>query len=280
MTTRHPLHDLLVDEVRRWYETSYAAQGYFVEPRAFGFYGRNVVAQHPGTNQVTVRNLTPNDVPVFLADLGRYYGSGGVFIFVDNRRADTDLSPALLAGGCRDVSTQLYLAHVGPSPRVPQVQGLTIEPVIEQNLHEFVIVKIKAFEDSEAEPDPERVQADTSLRRAEMRGGGSFRLARLDGEPAGIIGWYEGPDRFVFILATRVPYRGRGIGRALLADALADAYASGCRSSIINVDPEAGPIDLYRALGFSDEVYWRHRYRFGIERQGQGPMLGSMVRDP
>lgn len=260
----HPQHDLLVEEVRRWYATSYPEQGYVVETCPFGFYGRNILAQHPGTNQVHVRNLPLNDVPIFLADVRRYYGSGRVLIFVDDRQADANLGPVLISAGCRDVGTQLYLAYVGPCPSVPAVPGLTIEPVTENNLRNFVIAKIKGFDDSETEPDPERIEADISLRRAEMRGDSGFRLARLGAVPVGIVGWYGGLDRFIFILATRVPYRGRGIGRTLLADAVAGAFASRCRSIIVNVDPEEGPIEMYRSMGFVDEVYWRHRYRFGI----------------
>jgi ribosomal protein S18 acetylase RimI-like enzyme len=85
-------------------------------------------------------------------------------------------------------------------------------------------------------------------------------LGRLEGEPAGIIGWYEGEDRHIFLLATRVPFRKRGIGRYLLCAALRDAYARGARSVIISADPDDTPVQLYRRLGFTDEVYWRDRY--------------------
>ncbi len=252
--------------MRGWYETSYPEQGYVVEARPFGFYGRNMLARHPGTNQVTVRNLSPETVPAFLVDVRAYYGQGRVLIFVDDRDVDATLGPLLVAAGCRDAEAQVYLALVGPLPSVATVPDISIDPVTEDNLQEFVIAKIMGFEDSEEQPDHEQIDADISLRRAEMRGGGSFRLARVGRDPAGIVGWYEGPDRFIFILATRVPYRRRGIGQSLLADAVADAFASGCRSVIINVNPEGGPIGLYRALGFSDEVYWRHRYRFDPDR--------------
>lgn len=106
MTTLHPLHGLLVEEVRRWYEISYPEQGYVVEPRAFGFYGRNVLAQHRGTNQVTVRNLTPSDVPVFLTDVRRHYDRGRVLIInVDPEEGPIDLYRAL------GFSDEVYWRH-------------------------------------------------------------------------------------------------------------------------------------------------------------------------
>lgn len=76
-----------------------------------------------------------------------------------------------------------------------------------------------------------------------------------------ILGHYTGQDQMVFTLATRLPFRRRGIARAMLARWSADGDQRGVRSHLINCD-DGGPADaLYHRLGFTDEVYWYRRYR-------------------
>ncbi len=258
----HADHDRLIEELRTWYTTSYAEMGYRVERRPFGFYGRNVNVEHRQTQQVTVRDLAPVQIPEFLTDLRVYYGDGSVYIYVDDPIADALIGPTLEGAGCSRTGTEVYLAHVGRVPLTSSVAGLAVEPVEPANLVEYAATKLKAFASSETEPEPQRAREEVALRQAEMAGEGRFLLGRLYAEPAAIIGWYEGMDRHIFILATRVPFRTRGIAKALLCHTLADGYAHGCRSVIINADPDDTPVQLYRQLGFTDEVYWRRCYRF------------------
>ena len=136
-----------------------------------------------------------------------------------------------------------------------------VELADEKTIEEAVKTTMRGFADSEVEPDGEELRRSVALRRAEMGGGGRFLIARFSGEPAAVLGFYEGEDRFVFNLATRVPFRGRGIASRLLAEVLAGAEERGCRSTIINADEAGRPAELYRAAGFTDEVYWRRKYR-------------------
>jgi ribosomal protein S18 acetylase RimI-like enzyme len=53
-----------------------------------------------------------------------------------------------------------------------------------------------------------------------------------------------------------------GVARHLLCRVIADSYDHGCRSVVINTDPDDTPIKWYRRLGFTDEVYWRRNYLF------------------
>ena len=39
-----------------------------------------------------------------------------------------------------------------------------------------------------------------------------------------------------------------------------ERYARGCRSILINTDVNDTPIQLYRRLGFTDEIYWAQGY--------------------
>ena len=90
-----------------------------------------------------------------------------------------------------------------------------------------------------------------------MAGQGRALAARVKGESVAVAAFYEGDDRFIFVLGTRVPFRHRGIGRTLLAHVVHDPGASGCRSVMINADEGGRPEALYRRLGFTDEVHWR-----------------------
>jgi GNAT superfamily N-acetyltransferase len=117
----------------------------------------------------------------------------------------------------------------------------------------------KGFADSEAEPDPEVLGQRLTLRKAEMAGQGRFLLARVAGEPASVVvAFYEGEDRYVHHLATRVPFRRRGIASRLLEDVLAGALERGCRSTIISAAENGLPAG---SLGFTDEIYWRREYK-------------------
>ena len=85
-------------------------------------------------------------------------------------------------------------------------------------------------------------------------------MARLDGEAVGALAFYDGTDRLANTLATRLPYRGRGIAQALLEAYVADSTSRGCRSVLINADEHDWPAGLYRSIGFSDEVLFHSRY--------------------
>jgi ribosomal protein S18 acetylase RimI-like enzyme len=256
---RHPEHDRLNETVRSWYTVSTPEMGYEVERDRFGFYIHNTKAEvTPG---VILQDVTPVDVPELLADLRGRHGDRPVDLFVDDPVVDAHLGPALVAAGCEPKEATVYLAHVGPVAQPNAVPGLTVAPVDERNLEEWVIAKLKAFGDGDEEPDAAAVRAGIALRRAEMAGEGRFYLARLDGEAAAILGLYDGSDRFIFLVATRAPFRNRGIARHLILATLADAHTRGYRSVLINADENDTPIQLYRGLGFAHEVYRRRRYR-------------------
>ena len=257
---RHPQHDLPASAVRSWYTSSAPEMGYQTEERPFGFYMRNVKLAGGSFNQVTLRDVSPGQVPELLADLRAYYGDGLIRILIDDRQTAERLRATLLAAGCTHDAAQTYLAHAGPVPYADPVPGLATDAVGETNLVDYVVTKQRGFAGTEEAPPSDVVAKDVALRRVELAGAGRFMLARMEGEPVGVSGWYEGEDRHIFLLATRVPFRNRGIARYLLCEALRDAYARGTRSVIISADPDDTPVSLYRRLGFTDEVYWRDRY--------------------
>ena len=185
---------------------------------------------------------------------------------VNDAGIDTRLGPALIEAGCSGDSADTYPADVGPISGAPWVSGVTIDRAVSETLEDYVVTKLKGFADSEDQPSTVQLAYELALRRGELQGEGQFLRARLGGETAGIVGYWGGADQLIFQLATRVPFRGRGIARQLLYEVLAEASAQKCSSVIININPEDTPIEWYRWIGFVDEVYWYRSYSFGTAR--------------
>lgn len=251
----HPAHEDLVQEVRSWYIQDYTDLGKVVARRRFGYYSR---IEKTGYCDVhLVKPFDPSEAAAFHADVCAFYGQRRVLIFTHGQAVDSQLSEALVQASCARGSAKLYLAHVNGGSLPAAGQGTSrIEPVTHRNLLDYQIAKLKAFADSEEEPDPAAVEAGMRIRRAELNADGAFLIARAGDEAAGIIGWYEGADRYVFHLATRRPFRNRGIARQLLSHLVADTYALDRRSLLIATDPADTPIQFYRRMGFVDEIYW------------------------
>ncbi|HLK44944.1 MAG TPA: GNAT family N-acetyltransferase, partial [Acidimicrobiales bacterium] len=128
------------------------------------------------------------------------------------------------------------------------------------DLARWAATKVRAFAETDDEPAPEAVARELRVRRREWSGI-ELWLATLAGEPAAVLARYVGDDEVVFNLATRAPYRHRGVAQALLARWA--AQGAGCRSLVINADDPGRPAELYWRLGFTDEVFWHRRYECG-----------------
>ncbi len=261
---RHPEHDRLREEIISWYRTSAPSIGCYIERRRFGFYRRSTT--DPDSARLIVEGATPDDVTAMLSDAADYFGDCEIDIWIDSHANDAVLGPALVKAGCARGHPTIFLAHTGPVPRVSQRAEISIEEVTAATLSEFVEVKLKGFANSEDRPAPHRVAQESAVRAAEARGGARHFIALVDGEAAAVLGYYEGDNRLIFNLATRVPMRNQGLARTLLCGAIADAGERGCRSVMINTDPEDTPINWYRRLGFDDEIYWVSNYSYRRSR--------------
>ncbi len=257
---QHPAHDAIAATVRGWFSASAPEMGYEKKQRRYGVYGRHATAG----NEVLIRQLTPAEVPALLADAREYFGPTSLRLYIEDPALDAQLRAALLAAGCVVFEAQSYLAHVGPLPIAAPVPDLTIEDVTPTTLETWAITKLQGFTEDDALPSAADLAAQVALRGQEMRDVGRLRLARIHGDPAAILGWYEDSDRFIYNLATRLPYRHRGIARTLLCDFLAESQTRRARSTLINADTAGTSITLYRRLGFTDEVYWRVRYLYTL----------------
>lgn len=255
---RHPDHDAVVAEVRRWQTESFPAMGYVRERRRFGVYSRNVHLSF--MNSVLIDALAPEEIPALLEEVRRFYGDAEIDVSIDDPERDAVIGPALVAAGLERGRAFLTLVHVGELPGAGTVPELVIEELTEADIVPFSVAKIKGFLSDEAEPTPDRLTVENAFRRVEMAGDGRGLLARVSGEVAAVLSFYEGRDRGIGILTARLPFRERGIARALLCHLLADSHARGCRSVVIGADPEDTPITFYRRLGFTDPVYWSRGY--------------------
>jgi len=88
-----------------------------------------------------------------------------------------------------------------------------------------------------------------ALRATPMR---QFRVVRVDGEVAGYaITGFDGRHAYLQRLATRLDLHRRGIGTALVADALHYGWKLGATRAYVNTQVEnAAALELYRRCGF------------------------------
>jgi GNAT superfamily N-acetyltransferase len=243
---RHPRHDEIGATIRGWYETP--------DEHWYGFRS----AESPSRDRIILRVDEPDQVAPALAAAG----GTALTIRVEGRDRAAMLDSALLAAGCTRMAATTHLALVGSMAPAPEPAGLLVETIGAESLAEWAAVKLQAFADSEAAPDQGRLAQEIAKRRSELSFA-DFRIGRVDGEAAAVMAFFRGPDQMVFNLGTRVPYRRRGIARAMLAHWVTDRS---CRSFVINADDGGRAADLYRRLGFVDEVYWYQRYELDIAR--------------
>ena len=255
---RHPHHDAVAAEVARWYREPTPEMGYDLVEGRYGWFHRPTST---GRGRGTVRpGVSAEDVEALVAEAEEIVVTGSLTLELDDRVTAAAVGPALEALGFQPGTAAVHLAYLGglePTPHGSARLRIDDVPPDGPALHEWATVKLQAFADSEAPPAEEDLAAELVVRRAEMAGQGRALAARVDGEPVGIAGFYEGDDRFVFVLGTRVPFRHQRIGRALLAHVVHEADGSDRRSVLINADEGGRPEALYRRLGFTDEVHWR-----------------------
>jgi ribosomal protein S18 acetylase RimI-like enzyme len=254
LQARHPQHDEVAQAVRAWFRQPFDGMGYRSQVRSFGTYW--------STGMVYPSPAAANDLDAFLADLRARYGPEQVVLNLDDRRLEETMAPALLAAGWREGESDKFLAHTAIAPASNPRPGLALEPVTEDNLREFALVGLVGFDEAEHDPTELALAAEMARRRQEIEGSGRGLLARFEDVPAGILRWFDDPlDIWIRGLAVRPAYRRRGIGSALVQRRLADGYAVGQRSLLINVAlGNQGAQRLYRRLGFADEVYRRRQF--------------------
>jgi GNAT superfamily N-acetyltransferase len=165
-----------------------------------------------------------------------------------------DVAPALARLGFREAGALRYMslpAHSAPSSAAPH--GLRIEPArTEAQLSRFSDVQSRSFLLPGEPLEPLRA----FLHAANLKNLGhpaqNFYVGSVDGAPAAVtlLLVHEGTAG-IYAVATLPAVRRRGLSRALLARAIADARGLGCDLVTLQVHRDSDAERLYRHLGFS-----------------------------
>lgn len=252
----HPDHDEVAAEVRAWYTRPTPEIGLHVEAHWFGY-----LAEGPGAvgRRAMLGLDDSGQLARALAEATELSGDRELDLWVDDRERAEILDASLSGSGYRPTQDTVYLALVGPIAAHPGPADLSVVDLDVDDLGTWAEVKLRGFGDTEAAPAPDLVAVEVAQRRAEAPLA-RYRMGLLEGEPVSALAHYTGTDQLVFSLATRLPFRHRGVAQALLGIWAEDGVRDGCRSLIINADDGGTPASLYRRMGFVDEVYWQRRY--------------------
>ena len=238
-----------------WFTSSAPEIGYEVSEHWYGYQGN----LSPTDSRVILRVDEPEQVAAAIGAAKAAIGGRGLTVWVDDRERAARLDDALRGTGCEPGDATTHLALVGPIAQRPGPGNLVIDAVDEAGLNDWAVVKLQSFGDTESAPAAGRLAEEVVVRRREAALA-ECQAGILDGEIAAVLAYYRGLDQMVFVLGTRVPYRHQGIAQAMLARWAAAGAASGCRSMMINATDGGRPADLYRSMGFVDEIYWYRRY--------------------
>jgi hypothetical protein len=256
----HPAHDALAQEVRSWFTLSYPEIGLQVAHHWFG----TLSDLGDTETRLLLAVDEPGLVASALAEARAASGDRTLIMWVDEHARALRLEQALLDSGCRRGEATVHLALVGEYLGQTGPDGLLVERVTEDGLERWARVKLQSFDDAESEPTLERLGAEVAARRSELPLT-QCQLGLLGDEAVAVLAHYEGEDQLVFNLGTRLPYRHQGIAQGMLGRWVAAGRAAGCRSLIINAHDGGRPADLYRRLGFVDEVYWYQSFQLGVD---------------
>lgn len=149
-----------------------------------------------------------------------------------------------------DASTSMRPGHAVTRP--------SCRPAAAEDLDLLVTMMAEFYAESGYAADPVQSRAAfTTLLRDERLG--RVWIGQLNGSDAGYLALtltfsmeYGGATAFIDDLYIRQPYRGRGLGRALLDRARDEARRLGVHALHLEVDPANTPaIALYRSSGFA-----------------------------
>lgn len=249
-------HDAVSDEIRSWFIRPTPEIGIEVDALWCGY-----LNNHRATNPRLILTVDdPSLVTRALDEVRARCACGPFDVHVDDRDRAAILDDMLRSSGLERGNAVTYLALVGDMLGRAGPTDLEISEVAGTALETWAAVKIKSFADDESPPAAERIANEVRIRHSEATAA-CYVLASLGEEDVAVLAFYRGgQDEVVFNLGTRLPWRHRGIAQTLLRYWV-ELPRSERRSLIINADDGARPSQLYRRLGFRDEVYWYQTYR-------------------
>ena len=240
MAARHRDHDAVAEAVRARYLTPEPSLGYDVVPRPYG-----VLATLGGERRAILGEGAGHDLSDLVADEVTQ-------VWVEDRDRAERRAPTLAAWGYEPGRATTFLALVG-NVRAVAPEGLALRPA--QNVVDFARRKLTYFADG-APPSEDDLASEVATREHE-RDLADFYFVDVAGDVSGVLAAYRGADVTAYLLACDPRRRSRGVGSGALA---AWVSATPARSHVINALDGGRPEQLYRRLGFADEVYWYRRF--------------------
>jgi mycothiol synthase len=172
---------------------------------------------------------------------------------------DEEMSARLVARGYREVRRFYEMAiELEAEPAVPVLaEPLVLEPARDQDARGFHAATTEAFADHwEWHETPFDEWWKVRSGQLEDEGGPLWFLVRDGDEIAAVIrNEMRENGGYVGILGVRRPWRGRGLGKALLYRAFAEFWHRGARRVSLGVDAESptGATKLYESVGMKVE---------------------------
>jgi GNAT superfamily N-acetyltransferase len=223
----------------------------------------------------SVRASSPDHIEQLLLRIEEVYdGLTHRQVRVDLDTPDAIEARLALEGWKLDLTIQHLLVDELAEPG-PPTAGLRIDPVVAEadwdGLYE--VTRLDHLEEAvkgQREPWPEELTRHMVGHKRRKAPEMQPWLARVDGEPAGMFSSMPGVDGFGLVedLFVAQPMRGRGIARALIAHATADARARGAGPVIIGSLVDDWPKQLYARLGFRPTFVERV---WDLDRPSNGP---------
>ena len=173
-------------------------------------------------------------------------------VWVEDRGRAERLTPTLASWGYEAGRATVFLALVG-DVRASVPEDLVLRPTRETR--DFARRKLTYFADG-VPPSEDDLAREVATRHAE-RDLADFFVVDVNGEAVAVLAAYRGADVTAYLLATDPSWRSRGVGSGALAAWVASTSA---RAHVISALDGGRPGELYRRLGFNDEVYWYRRF--------------------
>ena len=237
---RHREHDAVAQALRTLYRTPEPALGYDVVRRPYG-----VLATLGDTRRALL------DAEVDVSDLAALVDDA-TEVWVEDRDRVEHVAPALASWGFEVGTATTFVALVG-DVRASVPETLVLRPA--RDVEDFARRKLTYFADGRP-PSEDELARERATREREVDVA-DFYVVEVDGDVAAILAAYRGEDVTTYLLATDPSQRSRGVGSGALAAWVASTSA---RAHVINALDGGRPGELYRRLGFTDEVYWYRRF--------------------
>ena len=225
-------------------------------------------------------DAVPETTERLLEEVERVQGGAGLrhrHLIVPDEAAGERLAPALASLGWTATRNQLMIHRRAPDRSADLSLACEIgEPAIRA----FTEVSLRRHSGRDSEEATLQVAATKQVVAA---AGARFFGVAVDGTLASVCDLYsDGPTAQIEAVMTLEEYRNRGLARAVVCRALAEAGAAGSDLVFLQAEEDDWPKDLYARLGFDAAGHTHVFMRALVEgrRAGPGPVSPEITAPP